>query len=57
MKNKGLECQVSPQKREELYYNINSLDYNKKILQASWHPKENIVALAATNNLFLFQRV
>jgi serine/threonine-protein phosphatase 2A regulatory subunit B len=57
MKNKGLECQVSPQKREELYYNINSLDYNKKILQASWHPKENIVALAATNNLFLFQKV
>ncbi|KAI7899758.1 WD40-repeat-containing domain protein [Cokeromyces recurvatus] len=30
------------------------MDYNKKILHASWHPKENTIAVAATNNLFIF---
>ncbi|KAJ3184573.1 protein phosphatase 2A regulatory subunit cdc55 [Geranomyces variabilis] len=31
-------------------------DFTKKILHASWHPQENTIALAATNNLFLFQQ-
>lgn len=30
------------------------MDYNKKILHASWHPRENTIAVAATNNLFIF---
>lgn len=30
------------------------MDYNKKILHSSWHPKENTIAVAATNNLFIF---
>jgi serine/threonine-protein phosphatase 2A regulatory subunit B len=30
------------------------LDFNKKILHASWHPRDNITAVAATNNLFIF---
>ncbi|KAI8840427.1 protein phosphatase 2A regulatory subunit cdc55 [Chytriomyces hyalinus] len=42
-------------KRDE-YLNTDALDFGKKILHASWHPKENIIALAATNNLFLFQQ-
>ncbi|KAL7416062.1 protein phosphatase 2A regulatory B subunit [Mrakia frigida] len=29
-------------------------DFNKKILHGSWHPKENTIAIAATNNLFLY---
>lgn len=33
----------------------DSLDYNKKILHTAWHPSENIIALAATNRLYLFQ--
>jgi len=33
---------------------LESLDFNKKILHASWHPKENTIAIAATNNLFLY---
>lgn len=41
--------------RREEYLNIDALEYNKKIVHASWHPKENTIALAATNNLFLFQ--
>jgi serine/threonine-protein phosphatase 2A regulatory subunit B len=30
------------------------IDFNKKILHSSWHPHENTVAVAATNNLFIF---
>ncbi|ORX61775.1 protein phosphatase PP2A regulatory subunit B [Hesseltinella vesiculosa] len=29
-------------------------DFSKKILHASWHPHENTIAVAATNNLFIF---
>lgn len=39
-------------KKEEI--NPDTIDYNKKILHSSWHPNENSVAVAATNNLFLF---
>ncbi|KAJ3815259.1 WD40-repeat-containing domain protein [Lentinula lateritia] len=33
---------------------LDALDFNKKILHASWHPKEATIAIAATNNLFLY---
>ncbi|KAH0836745.1 WD40-repeat-containing domain protein [Lanmaoa asiatica] len=33
---------------------METLDFNKKILHASWHPRENTIAIAATNNLFLY---
>ncbi|KAI8984309.1 WD40-repeat-containing domain protein [Mycotypha africana] len=33
---------------------MEPMDFNKKILHASWHPKENVLAIAATNNLFIF---
>lgn len=36
--------------------NGEAADFSKKILHMSWHPQENTIALAATNNLFLFQR-
>ncbi|KAF7728652.1 protein phosphatase 2A regulatory subunit cdc55 [Apophysomyces ossiformis] len=32
----------------------DSIAFTKKILHASWHPKENSIAVAATNNLFIF---
>ena len=32
----------------------DAMDFNKKILHASWHPKDNVIAVAATNNLFIF---
>ncbi|PVU90848.1 hypothetical protein BB561_004704 [Smittium simulii] len=34
--------------------NPDTLDYNRKILNSSWHPKEDTIAVAATNNLFIF---
>lgn len=33
----------------------DNLDYTRKILHTAWHPQENIVAVAATNNLYIFQ--
>jgi len=33
---------------------METLDFNKKILHASWHPRESTIAIAATNNLFLY---
>lgn len=35
--------------------NTDNLDYSKKILHVSWHPNSNIIALAATNNLYIFE--
>lgn len=40
-------------KKEEI--SVECLDFNRKILHIAWHPQENIIALAATNNLYLFQ--
>lgn len=41
---------MSRRMREDNEY----MDYNKKILHSSWHPRENTIAVAATNNLFIF---
>lgn len=32
----------------------DDIDFKKSILHFSWHPRENSVAIAATNNLFIF---
>lgn len=42
--------------RKDEYANLDAVDFHKKILHASWHPRENTIALAATNNLFLFNQ-
>jgi hypothetical protein len=34
--------------------NVDNLDFTKKILHTSWHPKDNLIAIAATNNLYIF---
>lgn len=46
-------CPSNKKKKDEI--SVESLDYTKKILYSAWHPKENTIAIAATNNLFLFQ--
>ncbi|CAJ0845881.1 2890_t:CDS:2 [Entrophospora sp. SA101] len=48
-KSKPLRGRV---KKDEI--NVDNIDFNKKILHASWHPNENSIAVAATNNLFIF---
>jgi hypothetical protein len=49
--NGGKSSQASTYKDE---INVDNLDFTKKILHTSWHPKDNIIAIAATNNLYLF---
>ncbi|MGH0181534.1 UNVERIFIED_CONTAM: hypothetical protein FKN15_007128 [Acipenser sinensis] len=46
-------CGGGKRKKDEL--SVDSLDFNKKILHTAWHPQENIIAVATTNNLYLFQ--
>ncbi|KAG5362437.1 Protein phosphatase PP2A regulatory subunit B [Yarrowia sp. C11] len=33
---------------------FDTIDFKKNILHLSWHPHENSIAIAATNNLFVF---
>lgn len=40
--------------REQIH--VEDIDFNLKILHAAWHPQRNILALAATNNLYLYHR-
>lgn len=46
-------CTGGKRKKEEI--SVDCLDFNKKILHTAWHPNENILAVAATNNLYIFQ--
>jgi len=43
---------VKKKTKDEL--NPDNIDFTKKILHAAWHPTENLVAVGAANNLFLF---
>ncbi|XP_028028089.1 serine/threonine-protein phosphatase 2A 55 kDa regulatory subunit B alpha isoform isoform X1 [Bombyx mandarina] len=42
-------------KRKKDEISVDCLDFTKKILHTAWHPHESIIAVAATNNLFIFQ--
>ncbi|CAG9118900.1 unnamed protein product [Plutella xylostella] len=42
-------------KRKKDEISVDCLDFNKKILHTAWHPHESIIAVAATNNLFILQ--
>lgn len=35
----------------------DQIDFNKKILHMSWHPQEDSIAIAATNNVSICQRL
>ncbi|KAI8914993.1 hypothetical protein PhCBS80983_g03492 [Powellomyces hirtus] len=55
-KNKPVVSAFGKKNRAEDVGMAETADFTKKILHASWHPQENTIALAATNNLFLFQQ-
>lgn len=44
-----------PGKKRKEEISADFLDFNKKILHCAWHPSADIIALAATNNLFIFE--
>lgn len=35
----------------------DQIDFNKKILHMSWHPQEDSIAIAATNNVSIFSTI
>lgn len=39
-------------KKDEI--SVDSLDFHRKILHTAWHPNDHIIAVAATNNLYIF---
>lgn len=45
-------CTGGKRKKDEI--SVDCLDFNKKILHTGWHPLDNIIAIAATNNLYIF---
>jgi serine/threonine-protein phosphatase 2A regulatory subunit B len=49
-----MKMKLGKKKGKEDGINPDSIDYSKKILHAAWHPENNIVAVGASNNLFLF---
>lgn len=51
-RNNALNGNTKSSYKDEV--NVDNLDFTKKILHTSWHPKDNIIAIAATNNLYLF---
>ncbi|XP_030638416.1 serine/threonine-protein phosphatase 2A 55 kDa regulatory subunit B gamma isoform [Chanos chanos] len=46
-------CMGAKRRRDEV--SVDSLDFSKKILHTAWHPSQNIIAIAASNNLYIFQ--
>ena len=50
---KVIATNTAPKKRKD-EVNVDNLDYARKILHPVWHPRDNILAIAATNNLYLF---
>lgn len=43
-----------PSKKSDIELNADDIDFNKKVLHVAWHPQEDIVAVAANNNLYLY---
>lgn len=53
MKMKGLtRGKKDTKKNDEI--NPDTIDYTKKALHVAWHPKENLIAVGAANNLYLY---
>ncbi|XP_061590428.1 serine/threonine-protein phosphatase 2A 55 kDa regulatory subunit B alpha isoform-like [Cololabis saira] len=42
-------------KRKKDEFTVDSLDLNKKILHSAWHPQDKIIAVATTNNIYIFE--
>lgn len=43
-----------PKKKSKEEINPDTIDFTKKIMHVSWHPSENLIAIAAANNLYIF---
>jgi serine/threonine-protein phosphatase 2A regulatory subunit B len=51
---KPAKMKVGGKKKGKDDINPDSMDFSKKILHAAWHPEANVIAIGASNNLFIF---
>lgn len=51
-KMKSLGRKKDTKKNDEI--NPDTIDYTKKALHVAWHPKDNLIAVGAANNLYLY---
>uniref|UniRef100_A0A915LM54 Serine/threonine-protein phosphatase 2A 55 kDa regulatory subunit B n=1 Tax=Meloidogyne javanica TaxID=6303 RepID=A0A915LM54_MELJA len=56
-KKSGNSPKTIPGRKRKEEISADYLDFNKKILHCAWHPSADIIALAATNNLYIFEGV
>jgi len=54
LRNSGSQLQASNGNNRARNINPDTIDFNKKCLHVTWHPKENLVAVGASNNMFIF---
>ena len=55
MKNAGMKNGMRPGGLKE-QMNLETLDFNKKILHGSWHPRENTIAVSPSSSLFFLKK-
>jgi len=53
-KMKGLAGRKSKDTKKNDEINPDTIDYTKKALHVAWHPKDNLIAVGAANNLYLY---
>jgi len=41
-------------RKTDTQLNADDIDHTKKVLHVAWHPWEDIIAVAANNNLYLY---
>ncbi|BFZ53632.1 protein phosphatase 2A regulatory subunit cdc55 [Savitreella phatthalungensis] len=52
--NRGMSPAPKNGAPKDIQLDADKMDFSKKILHSSWHPREDSIAIAATNNLFVF---
>eukprot|EP00003_Mantamonas_plastica_P003219 TRINITY_DN12573_c0_g2_i3.p1 TRINITY_DN12573_c0_g2~~TRINITY_DN12573_c0_g2_i3.p1 ORF type:complete len:195 (+),score=67.98 TRINITY_DN12573_c0_g2_i3:48-632(+) len=44
-------------KKQSTDISVDQMDFHKKVLHTGWHPTENVLAVAALNNLYIYTAV
>lgn len=43
-------------RRNKPEINVDQLNFNQKVMHSDWHPTQNLIAVAATNNLYIYAK-
>jgi serine/threonine-protein phosphatase 2A regulatory subunit B len=46
----------SKSRRSEYDYDESGIDFTKKVMHVSWHPKEDLIAVGSSNNVYLYAK-